>query len=122
MALPEELPKLREDITIRFGEYSADGNPQWLIHDIGRNKFFMIGWIEYECLKRWDLRKPDKIIEAINTETTLHVTQHDLESLLYFLMNQFLIQQSSKQISHLAKTQKLFKNENILRWLIYSYL
>lgn len=119
---PLKLPKLREGITIAFNDYDLEGKPQWLIHDAGRNKFFVIGWVEYELLNRWDISDPVELLETVNAQTTLHVDMSDLENLLKFLVHNYLIQQSGQKIYQSAKEQKIFKDENVLHWLISYYL
>ena len=47
------LPGLRQDLQLLPGELQADGVPSWRIHDPVRNRFFDIGWIEFELLQRW---------------------------------------------------------------------
>jgi len=119
---PIKLPKLRKGLTITFSDYDLDGKPQWLIYDSGRNKFFVIGWNEYELLKRWDLGDPQVIVDTVNNETKLEVDMADVDNLLKFLKYNYLIQQSGHQIYQDAKTQKIFKDENIFHWLISYYL
>jgi len=119
---PNVLPKLRKGLTFAFGDYDIEGKPQWLIHDAGRAKFFIIGWVEFEILERWHLGTLEAVIDAVNTETTLHVDKEDVEHLLTFLAHNYLIQQSGYQILRSAIEQKLFKNDNKLSWLISYYL
>lgn len=119
---PLKLPMLRQGITFAFSEYDKDGKPQWLIHDAGRNKFFIIGWVEYEILERWHLGDADAIVNAVNSETTLHIDTGDIENLLKFLVYNYLIRQSGYHIYQRAKEQKLFKNDNFIHWLITYYL
>lgn len=119
---PLKLPELRKGVTIEFSDYDRDGKPQWLIHDAGRNKFFIIGWMEYEILKRWPLGDSRKITEDVNNQTTLDIEEHDIENLLRFLAHNFLIKQSATEIYQRAKDQKLFKKDNLLYWLISYYL
>ncbi|MDR3491411.1 MAG: HlyD family efflux transporter periplasmic adaptor subunit [Gammaproteobacteria bacterium] len=117
-----KLPLLRRGIHISFSDYDLEGKPQWMIHDAGRNKFFIIGWVEYELLSRWDLGTAEAIIESVNQETTLHVDMQDIESMVNFLKNNFLFKQSGYQIHESAKEQKIFKNDNPFHWLINYYL
>jgi putative peptide zinc metalloprotease protein len=119
---PIKLPKLRKSVTFHFSDYDLDGRPQWLIHDAGRNKFFVVGWSEFECLKRWDLGEAELLVEAVNTETTLHIDLHDIEHLLQFLSYNYLIEQKGHKIHQQAKEQKLFKGENVLHYAISYYL
>jgi putative peptide zinc metalloprotease protein len=119
---PLQMPKLREHLSVAFNDYDREGKPQWLIHDAGRNKFFLIGWLEYELMERWHLHDPEKIIESINNETTLHIEQADIENFIQFLKRNYLIKQSAYSIHQLAKEQALFKTDNWIHWLIHNYL
>lgn len=116
------LPRLRENITLEFNDYDLDGKPQWLLYDAGRNKYFIIGWIEYELLKYWKVGDSEELIKVVNAETTLHVEMTDVENLTKFLVSNYLIQQSGYSIHRQAKDQKLFQDENKLQWLINYYL
>ncbi|TAK78598.1 MAG: HlyD family efflux transporter periplasmic adaptor subunit [Gammaproteobacteria bacterium] len=117
-----KLPALSKNVTFAFNDYDRDGKPQWLIHDPRRNKFFIIGWKEHEILSRWQLADPLAIVAAVNSETSLHIELSDVEDFLHFLTRHYLIQQSGYQIKKQAHEQKLFKNENIIYWLIEHYL
>jgi len=119
---PSKLPKLRPGISFSFGDYDWDGRPQWLIHDSGRNKFFVIGWSEYECLKRWEIGNAEELVDAVNIETTLHVDLQDIQNIIQFLSTNYLIEQRGQKIYSQAKEQKLFKDENILHAVISYYL
>src|SRR5688572_19754803 len=87
------LPPLRKGITFAFNDYDKEGKPQWLIHDANRNKFFIIGWVEYELLERWSIGNVEELVEAVQHETTLHVDEDDVENLLRFLAHNYLIKQ-----------------------------
>src|SRR5882724_972956 len=93
-----KLPPLRTSISVAFSDYDSEGKPQWLINDSGRNKFFIIGWVEYELLERWSLGDSQKLIDSVNRETTLHVDQEDVEGLIRFLTYNYLIKQTGYQI------------------------
>lgn len=116
------LPKLRQGITCTFGDYDAYGKPHWMIHDASRNKFFIIGWAEYQIFENWDIGNVDQIIETINNKTTLNIDQTDIESFYTFLKKNYLIQQSGYDIYNLGKEQKLFAKDSWIRWLIDHYL
>jgi putative peptide zinc metalloprotease protein len=116
------LPKLRKGITCTFGDYDIHGKPHWMINDPGRNKFFIIGWAEYQIFEHWDVGDADQIIEVINNKTTLNLNREDIESFYNFLKKNYLIQQSGYDIHTLGKEQKLFAKDNWLSWLIDHYL
>jgi putative peptide zinc metalloprotease protein len=119
---PSKLKKLRKGLKLTFSDYDLDGKPQWLIHDAGRNKFFIIGWLEYELLKRWDLGTAEALIASTDRETTLHVEMSDIENLSHFLSNHFLFKQSGYEIHNAADEQEIFRNDNLFHWLITYYL
>ncbi len=116
------LPPLRNDISFAFNDYDLEGKPQWMIHDPSRNKFFLIGWLEYEIISRWHLGDPEKIITSIQNETTLQVEMQDIENFLNYLTTHFLIKQSGYKIHSSAKQQKMFEGDNRLKWIIEHYL
>jgi putative peptide zinc metalloprotease protein len=119
---PIKLPKLRQGISVSFSDYDRAGKPHWVIHDGGRNKFFIIGWKEYEILQRWDIGTAEALVNAVNSETTLEVDLEDLDNLVKFLGQNYLLKQSGYQIHQSAKEQELFKNDNLFHWLITYYL
>jgi putative peptide zinc metalloprotease protein len=119
---PIKLPPLRAGITVKFNDYDKSHKPQWVVHDPARNKFLVIGWQEYEILQRWGLEEPALIVQAVNSETTLNVDEHDIESIFAFLKRNHLLKQSGYQIYNTAKEQKLFKDDSIISWLISHYL
>lgn len=116
------LRKLRKGVSFQFNGYDIDGIPQWLIYDEGRNKYFVVGWPEYEMLSHWDLGDPKAIIEAVNKETTLHVDIKDFESLENFLYRNYLVEQRWRSVYQKARDQKIIKGENLFYWFIRYYL
>jgi len=49
---PIKPPALRQDLKLFDGPRHRDGSPSWRILDPVRNKFFEIGWLEFELLAR----------------------------------------------------------------------
>ena len=47
------LPPLREDLRLHEIAAGRDGAPAWSIQDPVTNRFYRIGWLEFECLLRW---------------------------------------------------------------------
>ena len=52
-AAAASLLPLREDLQLHEAAPDRDGAPTWSIQDPVTNRFFQIGWLEYECLLRW---------------------------------------------------------------------
>jgi putative peptide zinc metalloprotease protein len=119
---PYWLRKLRRGVTLRFNGYDHDGIPQWLLYDSGRNKFFVVGWPEYEMLSRWHLANPHLIINAVNKETTLTVDKEDFENLENFLNKNYLVEQRWRSVYQKAREQKVIKGENVFYWFVRYYL
>lgn len=118
----DKLPKLRQGITCTFNDYDIHGRPHWMINDASRNKFFIIGWAEYQIFQQWHLGKVDAIVEAINEKTTLNISPAEIENFYLFLKNNFLIQQSGYDIHQLGINLNLFKGDHYIKWLIDHYL
>ena len=64
------LPPLREDLRLHEAAAGKDGAPAWSIQDPVTNRFFRIGWLEFECLLRWP-GNPEKIAQDIAATTSL---------------------------------------------------
>ncbi len=88
---PVALPVLREDLQLLPGPDLADGAPSWHLHDTARNRFFRIGWSEFEMLQRWSLADAQQLIDRVNRETPLVITEEQLSALVRFLAGQQLI-------------------------------
>lgn len=119
---PYYLRKLRRGVTLRFNGYDHDGIPHWLLYDEGQNKFYEVGWTEYEMLSRWYLGDPASIIHAVNTETTLKLEIKDIEQLIDFLNRNYLVEQRWRSVYQQAKDQKVIKSDNLFYWFIRYYL
>ena len=47
---------------------NADGTPAWMVHDPVKNRFYRIGWIDFEILLRWSQRSARAVVEAVNAQ------------------------------------------------------
>ena len=63
---------LREDLRLYESGSDRDGAPMWAIQDPVTNRFYRIGWLEYECLLRWP-GDPAQIAADIASTTPLAV-------------------------------------------------
>src|SRR5665647_1941713 len=78
------LPPLREDLRLHEAAPDKDGAPAWSIQDPVTNRFFRIGWLEFECLLRWP-GNPAGIAEDIAGTTALAADQEQVEAFARFL-------------------------------------
>ncbi len=112
----QPLPPLREDL--RFNETAAtrNGEPSWVIQDTLVNRFYRIGWLEFECLLRWG-QTPRQICAQVSAETAL---QPEVEQVLQ--LRQFLHQHQLLRIAS-PKAPAGDKNSWLSwRWWLHHYL
>lgn len=116
------LGVLRDDLRIFPCEAAPDGSPAWVIHDLLNNKFFKIGWVEFELLCCWDLGEPQQMIEAVGDATTLDCRPEDIEALGRFLQHNNLLKvRSAQDIESLRKAAQL-KQHGFWTALLHNYL
>jgi len=89
------LLRLRSDLTLLPAEQSNKGLPSWTLYDPLRGKFYRIGWVEFELLKRWNSGVGDAIIQQVNRETTIRATASHVENLQTMLIENELVELES---------------------------
>lgn len=118
----QSVPSIREELRLIPAANNEDGSPAWMVQDPISNKFYRIGWLDFEMLVRWPLQQVDTIITAVNDETTLHVNEDDIIELIAFLKhNQLLIANTPDAVQQFI-TQNERKNKGLLSWLLHHYL
>src|SRR5690606_15897577 len=81
---PTPLAPLREELTLHAGPRADDGAPTWTLHDPAANRFFRIGWAEFEMLSRWDVKDAQAIAARITHETALTISAEEVEAFAKF--------------------------------------
>lgn len=90
------LPTLRQDLSIYKGPPNSSGAPTYTLHDPPSNKYFRIGWAEFEILSRWPRgSSADEIARQVSEETTLFVETDKVEAFANFLHQNNLLQVSN---------------------------
>lgn len=121
--MPGGLPELRADLHLMAGPVQSDGAPSWRIHDPVRNRFFQIGWQEFELLRRWQASMgASALLEAVARETTLRPTCDELEELLAFLADQQLLRVQSIAQRRQLHERWVRSQPQWLTWLLHHYL
>jgi putative peptide zinc metalloprotease protein len=114
------LPPLREDLRLSEAARGSNGEPAWVIQDTVINRFYRIGWLEFECLLRWG-QSPRQISEQIAEGTAL---KPDVEQILDF--RQFLEQHQLLRAGPAALARLQAKGEEgswlSWRWWLHHYL
>ena len=117
------LPGLRQDLQLLAGEVQADGAPSWRIHDPVRNRFFDIGWIEFELLQRWrEGATPAELIAEVSASTPLHPSDEELANLAVFLDQHQLLAPSSAQRRDALKQRCAARKLPLWKQLLHHYL
>ena len=86
------LPKLRSDIQLNEAPPEPEGSPTWTLYDPAANKYYKIGWLEFECLVRFkNCRSASELLKKIKKETTLEPDEDTIKDLIQFLIQHHLV-------------------------------
>jgi putative peptide zinc metalloprotease protein len=121
-AIPGGLLPLRQEIGIFAGPAALDGSPTWTLHDPARNRFYRIGWMEFEILSRWESGSIDTITDRIAHETTLQVDREDVEQVGRFLSGFDLLHAATPQATAALLQKAARLRQNWGTWLLHNYL
>jgi len=64
-------PALRGDLRLLEGPRRRDGAPSWLLHDPARDRYFKIGWPQFEILARWARGDAAAVAQAVRDDTPI---------------------------------------------------
>jgi len=114
------LPPLRQDLRLQDSGTDKDGAPFWVIQDPVRNRFYRIGWLEYECLLRWP-GDPASIAADIAAKTPLAADAAQVEAFARFLEQHHLLALSENGRQRLLG-QLRQPGWRHWRWWLHHYL
>ena len=121
---PAVMMPLREDLRLHEAAPDREGAPTWSIQDPVTNRFFHIGWLEFECLLRWNNPQtpdPEGIAEDIAENTPLNVDAEQVEHFAQFLARHNLLRPTPEGIKKLnAQANK--PGWRHWRWWLHHYL
>ena len=123
--LPQELllPKLRSDIQLNEAPPEPEGGPAWTLYDPTANKYYKIGWLEFECLARFDRCVTAKqLIKLLEKETTLHPDEDVISGLISFLMIHNLVVTAGEGASKHFREEKEKREKEWWETLLHGYL
>jgi putative peptide zinc metalloprotease protein len=116
------LLPLREEIAIFPGPAALDGSPSWTLHDPSSNRFYRLGWREFELLSRWDSGSVAALTARVEAETTLQVEQEDVDDLVRFLFSFDLLRASSPEATANMVRKADRQRGSWAKWLLHNYL
>jgi putative peptide zinc metalloprotease protein len=108
------LPPLREDLRLSAAAANHGGEPEWIIHDAVVNRFYRIGWLEFECLLRWG-RTAGEIAAEICEQTALKPDVGQVLGFLRFLQSHQLLRPGADAVDRLRS-----RSEGA-RWLTWNW-
>ena len=111
---------LRQDLRLYDSGPARDGSPCWAIQDPVVNRFYRIGWLEYECLLRWP-GDPERIAADIVANTPLVVDGAQIEAFGRFLERHQLLLPSAEGRERMAQ-QASQPGWRHWRWWLHHYL
>ncbi|MBB2494495.1 HlyD family efflux transporter periplasmic adaptor subunit [Aquipseudomonas ullengensis] len=119
---PADLPTpaMREDLRLSEVAAGANGEPGWVIHDTVVNRFYRIGWLEFECLLRWE-RTPRQICQDIAAQTPLRPEPEQVLGLRQFLEQHQLLRPDAAAVARLQARSE--GNQWLTwNWWLHHYL
>ncbi|HSK41901.1 MAG TPA: site-2 protease family protein, partial [Arenibaculum sp.] len=116
------MPPLREELTLHPGPRTPSGVPTWTLQDPANNRFFRIGWAEFEMLSRWDLGSMEAIAEAVSRDTTLDLAGDRVEAFVRFLAGCSLLQVRGEQAVGGLVRQAQAQRRHWAAWMLKNYL
>jgi hypothetical protein len=116
------VPPLREELRLLPAAANHDGSPAWMVHDPINNRFFRIGWLDFEILLRWSQGSPQAIAQSVSEETTLSIDETDVGALLHFLEQHNLLQANSASAVNRLRQRSAQMKKNPYEWLLHNYL
>ncbi|MFI7838858.1 HlyD family efflux transporter periplasmic adaptor subunit [Pseudomonas asiatica] len=114
------LPPLREDLRLCEAADSPEGEPAWMIHDTVVNRFYRIGWLEFECLLRWG-QTPRQISEQVSRDSALKPDVEQVLALRAFLEQHHLLRPGTEQLAKLQAASEA-RTWSSWRWWLHHYL
>ena len=91
-----------------------------MVQDPVNNRFFRIGWIDFELLLRWAEGSPQAIVEAVCAETTLSVEESDVAALVAFLDQHSLLRADSAQSVDQLRQRAQLQQKSVYTWLLHN--
>ncbi len=116
------LPAIRDELKLMPAAPNEDGTPAWVIQDPVRNRFFRIGWLEFELLLNWAESDAATLIRTVNAQTPLNVTPDDVKQLLGFLSENELLRLDDAVAVDQVKGRFARTRRAPLEWLLHNYL
>jgi len=117
-----QLPELRQELSLFPAPPDKKGTPAWTLHDPPANKFYLLEWAAFEILSRWGLGSAQNIVDAVNEETTLVISEQDVLGVIGFLERSFLLINSTPEGNKQLAAAQAAGRPAWASWLLKNYL
>jgi len=117
------LPALRSDIQLNEAPAEPDGSPSWTLYDPAANKYYKIGWLEFECLSRFQgVESVNQLVQKVRAETTLLPDGEMVNGLVHFLITHNLVYATANESLDHFQSQREKTKRPWWSKLLHSYL
>jgi putative peptide zinc metalloprotease protein len=118
----EPLPLLRDELVLHAGPTDDRGTPSWTLHDPASNRFFLLRWPAFEILSRWMLGDCERVVSAVNQETTLQIESDDVDEMTQFLVTNHLARTSGSDARERLARIRERMHPGLLKRIVSTYL
>lgn len=117
------LHPLRPELQLLPAGSDECGAPLYRLYDPAVHRFYQITWPAFEILSRWQGQDhAQSIIDAVNTQTTLCITDADIQAMQSFLIAHNLVRINSPQHTEFFTQVNKRQQHKGIAWLIKNYL
>lgn len=116
------LPPIRDELILFEAAPNEDGTPAWVIQDPLTNRFYRIGWLDFEMLVHWADNDAAALVRTVNEATPLNVTMDDVRALVKFLSDNQLLRITNKADVGKAMARVQSMKKSMFETVLHNYL
>jgi putative peptide zinc metalloprotease protein len=116
------LPPIRDELILFAAAPNEDGTPAWMIQDPVSNRFYRIGWLDFELLVHWADNDAAALVRTVNQQTPLNVTLDDVRALVKFLSDNQLLRITNKADVAKAMSRAQSMQKSLFETVLHNYL
>lgn len=117
------LPVLRSDVQLNESSPEPEGMPTWTLYDPAANKYYKIGWMEFECLARFSKVQTGKqLVSLLKKETTLDIDYQNVDDLVQFLIKNNLVRATGEGVAEYFESHRGRTDRPLWQRMVHGYL
>ncbi len=117
------LPTIRDDIQLNEAPAEDEGSPCWTLYDPAANKYFKIGWLEFEILSRFkNCQTVNQVVEKVREQTALEPDGEIVQELVEFLIQHNLVYTSGEEALERFEEQRDIADRPWWSKIMHGYL